>query len=311
MQALAISVAGLQKSFGKNTVLDGIDLEVPRGSVFCLLGPNGAGKTTTINILATLLKADGGTATVNGFDVARQAHKVRAQISLTGQFAAIDDMLTARENLILIAALRHEEDPASTAEALLKRFGLEDAADRRAGMFSGGMRRRLDIAMSLIGDAPVLFLDEPTTGLDPHTRNMMWKMIEALARDGRTVFLTTQNLEEADRLSDQIAILSQGAIISGGTAGELKKLLPQGEFELVFPDKGQMAAAVRLLQSHNATPDEEALSLTITTDGSVAQITGILNQIQDAQIQVSRFSQRTPTLDEAFLKIISDHEGES
>ena len=305
----AISVTRLRKSYGKQTVLDGIDLEVSQGSVFCLLGPNGAGKTTTINILATLLKADGGSAAVDGLDVATQADKVRTRISLTGQFAAVDEVLTARENLVLIAELRHVEDPARTAADSLRQFSLDDAADRRVGTFSGGMRRRLDIAMSLIGDPSLIFLDEPTSGLDPQSRNMMWDTINALADGGKTVFLTTQNLDEADRLADRIAILSHGRIVAEGTAGDLKKLLPHGKIELGFPDAKQMAAAADLFQDFDMTSDDDSRTLTITTDGSVAQIARIFNLIQDAHIDVSEFSQRTATLDDAFLKIISDHEG--
>jgi ABC-2 type transport system ATP-binding protein len=259
--------------------------------------------------LSTLLRADGGTATVSGFDVVTQADKVRAQISLTGQFAAVDDVLTGRENLVLIGELRHVDDPAGTAEDLLEDFGLLDAADRRAITFSGGMRRRLDIAMGLIGNPSVIFLDEPTSGLDPQSRNMMWETIRVLARDGTTVFLTTQNLEEADRLADRIAILTNGRIIAEGTAGDLKKLLPHGNIELGFPDVKQMDAAVKLFQGHDVTPDDKTLSLTIATDGSVMQIARIFTQIQDAHIDISEFSQKTATLDDAFLKIISDHEG--
>ena len=307
----AISATGLRKSYGGQVVLDGIDLEVPQESVFCLLGPNGAGKTTTINILTTLLKADSGTATVNGFGVVTQPDKVRTQISLTGQFAAIDEVLTARENLVLIGELRHVDDPAGTADALLEQFGLKDAADRRTLTFSGGMRRRLDIAMSLIGDPPVIFLDEPTTGLDPHSRNMMWRKINSLTENGTTVFLTTQNLEEADRLADRIAILNKGVIVAEGTAGDLKKLLPYGKIKLSFPDPMQMEIAVKLFGSRDLTTDDEDLSLTITTDGSVAELAGIFNAIQDTGITASEFSQSLPTLDDAFLKIIGDQERKS
>ena len=307
----AISATGLRKSYGKQLVLDGIDLEVSQGSVFCLLGPNGAGKTTTINILTTLLKADSGTATVSGFDVATQADKVRTRISLTGQFAAIDEVLTARENLLLISELRHVGDPAGTAAALLERFGLQDAADRRAVTFSGGMRRRLDIAMGLIGDPSVLFLDEPTTGLDPQSRNMMWRTIKSLADEGTTIFLTTQNLEEADRLADRIAILNHGEIIAAGTAGDLKKLLPYGKIMLSFPDTKQLDAAARLFQGRDTTYEEEARSLAIATDGSVQQTASIFDQIQDAGIVVSEISQTLPTLDDVFLKIVSEHEESS
>lgn len=306
-----ISVTGLRKSYGKQVVLDGIDLEVAQGSVFCLLGPNGAGKTTTINILTTLLKADGGTATVSGFDVMTQAERVRAKISLTGQFAAVDEVLTARENLVLIGDLRHIEDPSGTAEALLEQFDLHDAADRRVGTFSGGMRRRLDIAMGLIGDASIIFLDEPTSGLDPQSRNMMWETINALSEAGRTVFLTTQNLAEADRLADRIAILAQGRIIAKGTPGDLKKLMPHGMIELAFPDARHMEAAARLFHSYHVTSDDKTYALKITTDGSVSQIIRIFNQLQNAHIDISEFSQKTATLDDVFLKIISDHEGQT
>jgi ABC-2 type transport system ATP-binding protein len=305
----AISVTNLRKSYGKQVVLDGIDLKVSEGSVFCLLGPNGAGKTTTINILTTLLRADSGSAKVSGFDVATQADKVRTQISLTGQFAAVDDVLTARENLVLIGELRHVQDPAATASALLEKFGLHDAADRRSGTFSGGMRRRLDIAMGLIGDPSIIFFDEPTSGLDPQSRNMMWETINTLTQNSTTVFLTTQNLDEADRLADRIAVLSLGRIVAEGTAAELKKLLPHGKIELGFPDLGQMEAAARLFQNHDVTLDEDARALTIATDGSVTEIASIFTQIQDAHIDISEFSQKTPTLDDAFLKIISDNEG--
>ncbi len=306
---VAISVTNLQKSYGKQVVLDSIDLEVSKGSVFCLLGPNGAGKTTTINILSTLLRADGGIATVNGFDVVAQASKVRTQISLTGQFAAVDDVLTGRENLVLIGELRHIDDPAGTAKDSLNEFGLSDAADRRAGTFSGGMRRRLDIAMGLIGDPEVIFFDEPTSGLDPQSRYMMWEKINSLSREGRTVFLTTQNLEEADRLADKISILSKGKIIAEGTASDLKKLLPHGRIELGFPDVEQMNAAAKLFQNYDVTPDNDTRSLMIVTDGSASQIARIFTQIEDAHINISDFSQKTATLDDVFLKIISDHEG--
>lgn len=229
----AIAVCGLQKSFRKTTVLRGVDFEVGRGMVFALLGSNGAGKTTIIKILTTLLKADGGVATVNGFDVSRMPESVRQSISLTGQFAAVDEILTGRENLIMIAKLRHLDNPKGIAERLLTRFGLADAADRRVAAYSGGMRRRLDLAMSLIGAPPIIFLDEPTTGLDPEARIEVWKMIRQLAKNGTTVFLTTQYLEEAEQLADQIAILHQGRIIANGTLAELKKLFPPAKVEYV------------------------------------------------------------------------------
>jgi ABC-2 type transport system ATP-binding protein len=226
---LAIAVRGLQKSFKELDVLRGVDIEVESGSVFALLGSNGAGKTTIVRILSTLLNADGGTATVNGFDVARQPAEVRESISLTGQFAAVDEILSGRENLMLVARLRHLPDPGRIAEELLQRFELVDAAERRVSTYSGGMRRRLDIAMSLIGNPPVIFLDEPTTGLDPQARLNVWQAIEELAGHGTTVLLTTQHLEEAEHLADRIAILHQGRIIVAGTLDELKALLPPAE----------------------------------------------------------------------------------
>lgn len=232
-QAPAIEVRGLTRSFGENRVLTGIDLTVARGTVLALLGSNGAGKTTVIRILSTLLRADGGTASVNGFDVVTQAAKVRESISLTGQFAAVDEILTGRENLVLVARLRHLDDPGAVADALLARFSLLDAGGRRVATYSGGMRRRLDIAMSLIGDPPVIFLDEPTTGLDPEARLEVWRSVKELAEGGTTVLLTTQQLEEAEHLADRIAILHEGRIIVDGTLAELRQLIPPAEVQYV------------------------------------------------------------------------------
>ncbi len=228
-----IHVRGLEKSYGKLEVLRGVDLDVARGSVFALLGANGSGKTTTVRILATLLKADAGTVRVNGFDVATHAADVRASISLTGQFAAVDEILTGRENLVLVARLRHLDDPGGIADDLLARFSLTDAATRKVSTYSGGMRRRLDIAMSLAGNSPVIFLDEPTSGLDPEARIEVWHTIEELAGSGTTVLLTTQHLEEAERLAVRIAILHKGRIIVDGTLAELTALLPPSEVEYV------------------------------------------------------------------------------
>ncbi len=229
----AIEVKGLQKSFKKLHVLEGVDFEVQKGSIFALLGSNGAGKTTIVRILSTLLKADGGTAAVNGYDVASKPDSVRQSISLTGQFAAVDGILTGRENLILIAKLRNVRNPSQTADSLLERFGLGDAANRRVGTYSGGMTRRLDIAMSLVGEPPVIFLDEPTTGLDPEGRLEVWKTIKELAGSGVTILLTTQYLEEAEQLADRIAILHDGKIIANGTLEELKKLFPPAKVEYI------------------------------------------------------------------------------
>jgi ABC-2 type transport system ATP-binding protein len=233
LDEIAISVQGLRKSYKNTAVLTGVDIQVKTGTIFALLGSNGAGKTTIVKILATLLKYDGGTAIVNGFDVASMPYNVRQSISLTGQFAAVDEILTGRENLIMIARLRHLDNPRQIAEGLLNRFGLSEAADRRVSAYSGGMRRRLDIAMSLIGKPRLVFLDEPTSGLDPEARIEVWRIVKELADSGTTVFLTTQYLEEAEQLADQIAILHEGRIIVSGTLTELKKLFPPAKVEYV------------------------------------------------------------------------------
>ncbi|MGA2284460.1 MAG: ATP-binding cassette domain-containing protein [Candidatus Dormibacteria bacterium] len=233
VQGPAIHVQGMEKSYKKLEVLCGVDFDVARGSIFALLGSNGAGKTTVVNILSTLLKADAGAASVNGFDVATQAADVRQSISLTGQFAAVDEILSGRENLVLVARLRHLEDPGTIADHLLDRFSLTDAAARRVSTYSGGMRRRLDIAMSLIGNPPVIFLDEPTTGLDPQGRLEVWQAVKELAGHGTTVLLTTQYLDEAEQLADRIAILHGGRIMVNGTLTELKQLLPPATVEYV------------------------------------------------------------------------------
>jgi ABC-2 type transport system ATP-binding protein len=232
-QGSAVHVQGLEKSYDKLEVLRGVDFDVARGSIFALLGSNGAGKTTAVNILSTLLKADAGTASVNGFDVATQAAQVRESISLTGQFAAVDEILSGRENLVLVARLRHLKSPGTLADGLLERFALTDAATRKVSTYSGGMRRRLDIAMSLVGDPPVIFLDEPTTGLDPQGRIEVWQAVKELAEHGTTVLLTTQYLDEAEQLADRIAILHEGRILVNGTLAELKQLQPPAKVEYV------------------------------------------------------------------------------
>jgi ABC-2 type transport system ATP-binding protein len=299
----AIEVKSLRKSYKNVSVLEDVSFRVQKGTVFALLGSNGAGKTTTINILTTLIRADGGTATVAGHDIAARPDRVRKEISLTGQFAAVDNQLTGRENLLLIGDLRHVADPAKTATDLLRRFGLEEAADRRVSTFSGGMVRRLDIAMGLIGSPAVIFLDEPTSGFDPEARNEMWRTIRELAEGGTTVFLTTQYLDEADELADDIAILHQGRIVASGTAGELKKLVPGGLIELTFHDEKTRDAAARELGKSYACVEGEGATLTITTDGTVAEVAGIFAGLRDARIEPTEFSQKVATLDDAFLKI--------
>lgn len=233
VQTKSIQVKGLQKSYKQHQVLKGVDFEVEKGSIFALLGSNGAGKTTVVKILTTLLKPDGGTAAINGFDVSSKPDHVRQTISLTGQFAAVDEILTGRENLIMIAKLRYLKNPRQVADDMLQRFGLTDAADRRVSTYSGGMRRRLDIALSIVGKPQIIFLDEPTTGLDPEARIEVWKIVKELANDGTTVLLTTQYLEEAEQLADRIAILHEGRIIANGTLSELKKMYPSTKVEYV------------------------------------------------------------------------------
>ena len=300
-----IAVEGLQKKYGDNVVLDGVDLTVEGGSVFALLGPNGAGKTTIVNILTTLIRADGGSASVAGFDLGTEPAKVREQISVTGQFAAVDYVLTARENLVLIGQLRHVANPGETAAELLDKFGLNDAADRRLLTFSGGMRRRLDIAMSLVGNASVVFFDEPTAGLDPKGRADMWETIEGLAGGGTTVFLTTQYLEEADRLADEIAILHRGRIVAQGSPDELKTALPAGVVELEFVEQEQLAAVQRALDGHHNVSRVDS-KLVVATTGTVAEMADLFDMLRATGIEPTRFTKQTPTLDEVFFNILEE-----
>ena len=305
----AIEVRGLEKGYKGVPVLNDVSFTVERGTVFALLGANGSGKTTTINILTTLSKADGGMARVAGFDVASEPSKVREQISLTGQFAAVDYVLTARENLVLMGELRHIADPEQTAADLLDRFDLNEAADRRLLTFSGGMRRRLDIAMSLVGDASILFFDEPTTGLDPKGRTDMWLTIRELAESGTTIFLTTQYLEEADRLADQIAILHGGRIVAGGTPDQLKTMVPAGLVELDFDQDEQLVAAQRALGEQHQVSRMDS-TLMVTTKGSVAEMADIFIRLNDAGVEPIGFSRQTPTLDDVYFKILDEEKEE-
>lgn len=302
----AIMVSELEKGYKKNSVLTGVDFTVESGTIFALLGSNGAGKTTIINILTTLTKADAGNATVGGFDVAKSPNQVRQHISLTGQFAAVDDILTARENLELIGDLRHVSNSVQTAVDLLKKFNLTDAADRRVTTFSGGMRRRLDIAMSLIGSPSIIFLDEPTNGLDPEARNDMWQTIRTLAKNGTTVFLTTQYLEEADELADTIAVLHQGKIIANGTANELKMLVPGGLVKFTFYDEKQLKTAIATLENDYEIIERDDLTLTVANGGGTAQIAGLFIRLRDAKLEPTDFSQKIPTLDDVFFKLTSN-----
>jgi ABC-2 type transport system ATP-binding protein len=302
----AIEVRNLVKGYKGVPVLEDVSFSVGRGTVFALLGANGSGKTTTINILTTLINADGGTASVAGFDVAEQPAKVREQISLTGQSAAVDEILTARENLVMMGELRHVADPGQTAADLLDEFELRDAADRRLLTFSGGMRRRLDIAMSLVGDAPIIFFDEPTTGLDPKSRSETWLTIRRLVENGTTVFLTTQYLEEADHLADEIAILHDGRIVAGGTADELKAMVPAGLVELEFGKEEQLAAARSALRDRHDVSRVDS-KLVVATSGSVAEMADMFIQLKDSGVEPTGFSRQLPSLDDVFFQILDDH----
>jgi ABC-2 type transport system ATP-binding protein len=301
----AIEVRNLAKGYKGVPVLHDVSFTVRRGSVFALLGANGSGKTTTINILTTLIAADGGTARVAGFDVAERPGDAREQISLTGQFAAVDDLLTARENLVLIGQLRHVSDPRQTAADLLSAFDLDEAADRHALTYSGGMRRRLDIAMSLVGDAPIVFLDEPTTGLDPKGRTDMWGTIRQLVQHGTTVFLTTQYLDEADHLADQIAILDGGRIVASGTPDELKAMVPGGLVELGFDDEAGLVEAERALGERYDTSRVDS-KLVVATAGSMADMADMFVRLNERGIEPTGFSRQLPTLDDVFFNFLDE-----
>ncbi|HEY6296705.1 MAG TPA: ATP-binding cassette domain-containing protein [Streptosporangiaceae bacterium] len=299
----AIAVTGLRKSFGSKVVLDGIDLNIPEGTIFSLLGPNGAGKTTMVYILSTLISADAGEMRVAGHDLAREPDAVRAAIGVTGQFSAVDNLLTGEENLLLMADLHHlgRQQRRQRSAALLDRFGLTDVAGKPASTYSGGMRRRLDLAMTLTGDPRVIFLDEPTTGLDPRSRRTMWEIIRALAADGVTIFLTTQYLDEADQLADRIAVLDHGRIVAEGTPGELKQRIPGGHIRLQFASPGELASAARVLGT--AARDDEALALQVPTDGNLRSLRAVLDKLDGAQIEPDDLSIHTPDLDDVFFAL--------
>jgi ABC-2 type transport system ATP-binding protein len=284
-------------------VLDGIDLDVPAGTVFSLLGPNGAGKTTTVNVLTTLAKADGGTVRVAGHDVAAETKAVRAVIGVTGQFAAVDDLLTGEENLQLMADLHHLRADESTrvVSSLLARFDLAESAQKMASTYSGGMRRKLDLAMTLVTRPQIIFLDEPTTGLDPRSRRTMWEIVRELVADGTTIFLTTQYLEEADQLADRIAVLDQGHLVAEGTPGELKHRVPGSHVRLRFADVAALHAAARVLDG--STVDEAALSLQVPGDAGGKSLRALLNRLDEHSIDVEEFSVHTPDLDDVFLAL--------
>lgn len=298
----AITTIGLRKTYGDKTVLDGIDLDVPAGTVFALLGPNGSGKTTIVRILTTLIAADGGEVHVGGHDVIRAPADVRRSIGVTGQFAAIDNLLTGEENLRLMADLFHLDraEGRRRAAELLSQFDLDDAAGQTPATYSGGMRRRLDLAMTLMGDPRIIFLDEPTTGLDPRSRHTMWEIIRGLVADGVTIFLTTQYLEEADQLADRIAVLDGGVIVAAGTSSELKRLVPGGHILLSFADASDLQAAAQSLP--DATPDDDALTLRVPGDGDIGSLRTLLHGL-DESIEVRDLTIHTPDLDDVFFAL--------
>jgi len=300
---LAIDVRGLRKSFGDHTVLDGINLAVPQGTVLALLGPNGAGKTTVVNILATLLAPDAGTVRIAGHDLASEPTRVRSAIGLTGQFAALDDLLTGTENLTLMGRLHHlsRAETQRRAGVLLRRFGLTDVAGKLPVTYSGGMRRRLDLAMGLMGRPQVVFLDEPTTGLDPRSRREMWDIVRALVADGVTILLTTQYLEEADQLADRIALLDGGRIVAEGTEAELKRLIPGGRITLRFADAAELERAERALATDLVRPAD--LSLDVPGRADVPALRDLLNRLDADEIPVTDIVLHTPDLDDVFLAL--------
>jgi ABC-2 type transport system ATP-binding protein len=300
----AISAVGLRKSYGDKTVLDGIDLRVPAGSVFALLGPNGAGKTTAVKILSTLITADGGQAQIAGHDLIASPQAVRAAIGVTGQFSAVDGLITGMENMLLMADLHHlpRREGRRVAAELLERFDLAEAASRPASTYSGGMKRRLDIAMTLVGSPRIIFLDEPTTGLDPRSRHTMWQIIRDLVTgEGVTVFLTTQYLEEADQLADRIAVLTDGKIAAEGTAEELKRLVPGGHVRLRFTDPAAYRNAAGVLRE--VTRDDEALALRVPSDGSQRELRSLLDGLDAAGVEADELTVHTPDLDDVFFAL--------
>jgi ABC-2 type transport system ATP-binding protein len=299
----AIAATGLRKSFGDHLVLAGIDLDVPERTVFALLGPNGAGKTTMVQILSTLIGADAGDVRVAGHDLVRDPDAVRAAIGVTGQFSAVDNLLTGEENLLLMADLHHlrRRDGRRRAAELLDRFELVEAARRPAATYSGGMRRRLDLAMTLVGEPRIIFLDEPTSGLDPRSRHTMWEIIRRLVAGGVTVFLTTQYLEEADELADRIAVLDDGRLIADGTAEELKRSAPGGHVRLQFAERGELDAAASAFGVYSR--DDAALALQIPSDGSLQSLRALIDRLDDEAIAVDGLSVHMPDLDDVFLAL--------
>jgi ABC-2 type transport system ATP-binding protein len=307
----AISVKGLRKSFKNLTVLDGIDFDIKKGTIFALLGPNGAGKTTTINILSTLLLPDKGTARISGFDVVKEVDKVRSLIGLTGQYAALDEYLTGKENLQMIGRLYHlsHRDIKQRTQELLELFDLVDAANRAVKTYSGGMRRRLDLAVSLIASPPIIFLDEPTTGLDPRSRLIMWDTIKQLAESGTTILLTTQDMDEADHLASRILVLNGGKIIAEGTSDKLKQMVGPERLEITFINASYFEKAKEVIQVEKFHADNKMYTISFVTTGGVHQLRQVLSQLDEANIEVENVSFHSPTLDDVFL-ILTGHSTE-
>ncbi|MEU5030322.1 ATP-binding cassette domain-containing protein [Streptomyces milbemycinicus] len=299
----AITATGLRKAYGEQVVLDGIDLDIAEGTVFSLLGPNGAGKTTMVQILSTLIGADGGDIRVAGHDPAKDPDAVRSAIGVTGQFSAVDQLLTGEENLLLMADLNYlgRREGRRRAAELLERFDLVDAAKRTPATYSGGMQRRLDIAMTLVGQPRIIFLDEPTTGLDPRSRHTMWQIVRDLVADGVTVFLTTQYLDEADQLADRIAVLNGGKLVAEGTAEELKRRIPGGHVRLRFALPGDLERAARAFGE--VSRDDEALTLQVPSDGSVRELRSLLDWLDAESIDAEELSVHTPDLDDVFFAL--------
>jgi len=298
-----ITIRGLRKSYGTDLVLDGIDLTVAGGTVFALLGPNGAGKTTMVEILSTLLPADAGEVTIGGYDLVRRADGIRRLIGVTGQYSAVDDLFTGEENLLLMADLHHlpKRDGRRRAAELLERFDLVEAARKPSATYSGGMRRRLDLAMTLMGDPRLVFLDEPTTGLDPRSRRTMWQIVRDLVAGGVTIFLTTQALDEADELADHVAVLDRGRIVAEGTPDELKRKIPGGHVSLRFADAAGYESAVRLLEARSR--DDDTLTLQVPSDGDVRALRDLLTRLDGAAVEVDALSIHTPDLDDVFFAV--------
>ena len=308
--APALEVSGLRKSFGETVALDGLDLQVARGTIFALLGPNGAGKTTTVHILSTLIEADAGDVRVAGHDAAREPEAVRNVIGVTGQFSAVDTLLTGEENLSLMADLCHLErsEGRRRVSRLLDRFDLVESAGKPAATYSGGMRRRLDLAMTLVGDPQIIFLDEPTTGLDPRSRRTVWRIVRDLVSDGVTIFLTTHYLEEADQLADRVAVLDHGKLIAEGSPEELKRQIPGGFIQIEFADAHALASATRAVPA--SIPDDDALTLRVPSDGRAESLFDLLDRLRSASVQAEHVTLHSPDLDDVFLALTGDADRE-